>query len=49
MNDIENDIDYGSCIDRTIPNGVLSVDEQGRKTVFKDGDFMLAEVLTETE
>jgi hypothetical protein len=43
MNDIENDVDYGSTIDRTIPDGTISVNEQGQQTVFKDGEFVIAE------
>lgn len=46
MNDnveLEGDIGCEDSIDRTIPNGVISVDEQGRKTVFKDGQFVLVD------
>lgn len=42
-NELENDIDYGTTIDRTIPNGTISVDEKDRKTVLKDGEFVLSE------
>ena len=42
-NELQNDIDYGSTIDRTIHNGVISVDGQGRNTVFKNREFVLEE------
>lgn len=42
-NELENDLDYASIIDREIPNGTISIDEQGRETVFKDGEFVLVE------
>lgn len=45
--DLEQDVDYGSTIDRTIPDGVISVDEEGRRTVLKDGVFVLAELEAE--
>ena len=44
MNDeLRNDADYESDIDRTIPEGTISINDDGKKTVFKDGRFIRME------
>lgn len=37
MIDNEIELDFGSTIDRTIPNGTRLIDEEGEEYIFKDG------------
>lgn len=41
--ELKNDIDYENDIDRTIPDGTKGINDEGKKTVFKDGRFIVVE------
>ncbi len=46
MIDNDNDIDYGSTIDRTIPNGTRFIAESGQEYIFNDGEWVSVEGIT---
>lgn len=45
MSDNDIEIDYGSTIDRTIPNGTEHIDNQGKEYIFNDGYWVSTEAV----